>query len=225
MTGGAGVTPERFRTLRGILDRRQPDLTILMDRVHKPHNISAVLRTCDAVGVAEAHIVPTGDFSMAHGTAGGSNRYVPVRRHESLAQALEILRGASMRVIAAHVTPDAVDFRTLDYTGPTTILLGTELEGLSEEAVAAADERVAVPMLGAVESLNVSVAAAVILYEAQRQRAGAGLYDAPRMAGDTYSRTLFEWAYPRIADLCRRRGVPYPELDPETGEILGEVPR
>jgi tRNA (guanosine-2'-O-)-methyltransferase len=196
-----------------------------MDRVHKPHNISAVLRTCDAVGVPEAHIVPTADFSMAHGTASGSNRYVGVRRHESLPAALAALREAGMRVVAAHPTPDAVEFRAVDYTGPTTILLGTELEGLSEEAAAAADVRVRVPMLGAVESLNVSVAAAVILYEAQRQRAAAGLYNTPRITGEAYRHTLFEWAYPKIADLCRRRDVPYPEVDPETGEILGEVPR
>ena len=219
------MTPERFRTLRAILDRRQPDLTVLMDRVHKPHNFSAVLRTCDAVGVFEAHLVPTADFEAAHQTAGGSSRYVGVRRHGSLKDALRWLRGRGMTVVAGHPSEDAVGFRAVDYTGPTALLLGTELDGLTEAAAAAADERVAVPMAGAVASLNVSVAAAVILYEAQRQRADAGLYDAPRLDDDVYRRTLFEWAYPRIADLCRRRGVEYPPLDPETGEILGELPR
>ena len=218
------MTPERFRTLRAILDRRQPDLTVLMDRVHKPHNFSAVLRTCDAVGVLEAHVVPTSEFRAAHQTAGGSSRYVPVRRHESLGDALRSLRADGMTVVAAHPSDDAVSYRSLDYTAPTAILLGTELEGLSEAAAAAADRRVIVPMLGAVESLNVSVAAAVILYEAQRQRSEAGLYDTVRLPADAYRHTLFEWAYPRIADLCRRRGVPYPELG-EDGEILGELPR
>ncbi len=219
------MTPERFRTLKSILDRRQPDLTVLMDRVHKPHNFSAVLRTCDAVGVLRAHLVPTAEFEAAHHTAGGSNRYVRVRRHPGLEDALAALRADGMTVVAAHPSADAVDFRALDYTRPTALLLGTELDGLSDAAVAAADRRVAVPMVGAVESLNVSVAAAVILYEAQRQRSDAGLYDASRLDDDVYRTTLFEWAYPRIADLCRRRGVEYPELDPETGEILGELPR
>ncbi len=219
------MTPERFRTLRAILDRRQPDLTVLMDRVHKPHNFSAVLRTCDAVGVFEAHIVPTAEFSMAHGTASGSNRYVRVARHTTPHDAMRALRDHGMRIAAAHPAEDAMDFRAVDYTGPTAILLGTELEGLTEAAAKAADLRIAVPMVGAVESLNVSVAAAVILYEAQRQRTAAGLYHAPRLDRELYRGTLFEWAYPRIADLCRRRGVVYPELDPETGEILGEVPR
>ena len=218
------MTPERFRTLRAILDRRQPDLTVLMDRVHKPHNFSAVLRTCDAVGVLRTHLVPTADFTAAHDTAGGANRYVGVERHRDLDAALEALRADGMRVVAAHPSDDAVDFRDVDYTAPTAVLLGTELHGLSEEAAAAADARVAVPMLGAVESLNVSVAAAVILYEAERQRAAAGMYDRSRLDEATYHRTLFEWAYPRIAELCRRRGVAYPELD-EDGEIIGELPR
>lgn len=218
------MTPERFQRLVGILARRQPDLTVLMDRVHKPHNFSAVLRSCDAAGVFEAHLVPTEDFEPAHDTAGGTSRYVGLVRHESLTAALAALRSAGMTVVAAHPDENAVDFRAVDYTRPTAILLGTELEGLSAEAVAAADRCVAVPMYGVVESLNVSVAAAVILYEAQRQRAAAGLYDESRLPDGVARRTLFEWAYPRIADLCRRRGVPYPELD-ESGEIIGEVPR
>lgn len=218
------MTPERFLRLKEILDRRQPDLTVLMDRVHKPHNFSAVLRTCDAVGVFEAHVVPTEDFEAAHDTAGGSSRYVRLVRHASLPDALAELRAAGATVVAAQPGNDALEFRAVDYTRPTALLLGTELEGLSPEAVAAADIQVAVPMVGAVESLNVSVAAAVILYEAQGQRARAGLYDGSRLDDDIARATLFEWAYPRIADLCRRRGVPYPELD-ENGEIVGALPR
>lgn len=217
------MTPERFQRLKDILARRQPDLTVVMDRVHKPHNFSAILRSCDAVGVPEAHVVPAQDFEAAHDTAGGSSRYVDVVQHSSLDAALDTLRKQGMTVVAAQPGGAAADFRTLDYTGPTALLLGTELDGLSPQAVAAADRRVAVPMYGAVESLNVSVAAAVILYEAQSQRDRAGLY-AARSLDDDARRTLFEWAYPRIADLCQRRGVPYPELG-EDGEILGDVPR
>lgn len=218
------MTPERFHRLEAILARRQPDLTVLMDRVHKPHNFSAVLRTCDAVGVFQARVVPTEDFQAAHDTAGGSSRYVRVVQHETLGNALAALRADGFQVVAAHPAPDSVEFRAVDYTRPTALLLGTELDGLSVEAVAAADRCVNVPMYGAVESLNVSVAAAVILYEAQRQREEAGLYDDPRLPDDVARRTLFEWAYPRIADLCRRRGVGYPDLG-EDGEIVGELPR
>jgi tRNA (guanosine-2'-O-)-methyltransferase len=218
------MTPERFERLKWILARRQHDLTVLMDRVHKPHNFAAVLRTCDAVGVRRAHIVPAPDYRPRSRTAMGASRYVPVVRHESLAAAIDRSHEAGMQVLAAHPSADAVDYRSIDYTRPTALLLGTELEGLSDEALNAADRLIAVPMEGAVASLNVSVAAAVVLYEAQRQRSAAGRYDAPLPDDDETRRTLFEWSYPRIADLCRRRGVPYPDLE-EDGEIDGPLPR
>ncbi len=216
--------PERYRRLQRILARRQPDLTVLMDEVHKPHNFAAVIRSCDAVGIGRVHFVPTEDYEPGHRTAMGASRYVDVVRHDTLDVAVAALRGDGMTLVAAHPAADSVDFRALDYTRPTALLLGTELEGVSEAALAAADHHVVIPMRGAVASLNVSVAGAVILYEAERQRAEAGLYERPLPDDDTTRRTLFEWAYPKIAELCRRRGVPYPPLGGE-GEILGEVPR
>jgi tRNA (guanosine-2'-O-)-methyltransferase len=218
------MTPERFATLKGILARRQPDLTVLMDRFEKPHNFSAVLRTCDAVGVFRAHMVAHESFRPRRTAAGGVGRYVRVASHASLDQAMDRLRQAGFTILAAHPAEDAPDFRAVDYTRPTALLLGTEKDGLSDDAVAAADQAVRIPMFGAGSSLNVSVAAAIILYEAQRQRIPAGLYDSLRLDHDLARRTLFEWAYPRIAALCRRRAVPYPPLGPD-GQILGDLPR
>jgi tRNA (guanosine-2'-O-)-methyltransferase len=218
------MTPERFRRLRGILDRRQPDLTVLMDRLEKPHNFSAVLRSCDAVGVLRAHIVTSDVFQPRRTAAGGVGRYVRVSRHPTMAAVAARLKADGFALIAAHPSAEAIDFRALDYTRPTALLLGAEREGLSAEARAAADQMVAVPMLGAVTSLNVSVAAAVILFEAQRQRTAAGLYDESRLDDDLARDTLFEWAYPRVAALCRRRRVAYPRLGAE-GELLDEPPR
>lgn len=195
-----------------------------MDEVHKPHNFAAVIRSCDAVGIGRVHFVPTDDYQTTHRTAMGASRYVEVVRHGDLDAAVATLRAQGMALVAAHPSSDSVDFRELDYTRPTALLLGTELEGVSDAALAAADHHVVVPMRGAVASLNVSVAGAVILYEAERQRAEAGLYDRPLRDDAEIRRTLFEWAYPRIAELCRRRSVPYPPLGDE-GEILGEVPR
>lgn len=149
---------------------------------------------------------------------------MPARRHATTEAAVAALREAGLGLVAAHPSKGAVDYRAVDYTRPTAILLGTELHGLSDEAVAAADVRVRVPMAGMVRSLNVSVAAAVVLYEAQRQRREAGLYGARRLDAATFERTLFEWAYPRIAKRCRETGIDYPRLGPD-GEILGEVPR
>lgn len=218
------MTPERFRRLRTVLARRQADLTVLMEQVHKPHNFSAVLRTCDAVGIFETHIVPAADYRTARSAASGTGRWVRVRQHRSLELALGRLRDQGFRLVAAHPADGVVDYREIDYTEPTALLLGTELDGLSGEAVAVADTLVGVPMEGMVRSLNVSVAAAIILYEAARQRREAGMYDASRLDAATFERTLFEWAYPRIARHCRKRGVSYPRLD-DDGELLDAVPR
>lgn len=219
------MTPERFRRIVRVLERRQPDLTVVMENVHKPHNFSAVLRTCDAAGVFEAHAVTRdGTLAVADAVAQGTKRWVEVRTHAGLHEAFDHLRERGFRILAAHLDERAVDFREVDYTRPTALLLGQEKDGVTPEAAARADGWIAVPMAGMVASLNVSVAAAVVLFEAQRQRAAAGLYDRRRLDEETWRRALFEWAYPALAERCRREGVPYPPLGPD-GEILGEVPR
>ena len=217
------MNPRRFRRLRSVLERRQPDLTVLLENVHKPHNFSAVVRTADAVGIWEAHaVVPEGGLPMHHVTAGGSRRWVGVRVHADLGGALEALREGDSQLLAAHPSPRALDFREVDFTRPTAVLFGQEKDGLTESALAAADHRIRIPMEGMVASLNVSVAAALILFEAQRQRRQAGMYDHLRLDPDLFERTLFEWAYPEIAEQCRRHGQPYPPLSPE-GEIQSEA--
>jgi tRNA (guanosine-2'-O-)-methyltransferase len=220
------MTPKRFQRLRSVLDRRQPDLTVVMENVHKPHNFSAVLRSCDAVGVFETHAVaPAGTFRVFHGLSGGTRRYVGVRRWDKgdLGTCLGHLQERGFAILAAHPAPGATDYRELDYTRPTAVLLGQELDGLTEEAAEQADVWVAIPMEGMGRSLNVSVAAALLLFEARRQRRAAGMYEQSRLDVETRRRTLFEWAYPRLARLCREREHPYPELG-EDGEILGELP-
>jgi len=207
------MTPERFYKLKSVLDRRQPDLTVLADEVHKSHNIAAILRTCDAVGVYQAHAIsPHGAIRRHHMVSGGSRRWVDLVIHSSIDEALDTLRHDHWRLIAAHPTASAKDYRDVDYTQKTAIFLGAERDGLEPDLVAAADETIAVPMEGLVASLNVSVATALILYEAQRQRRAAGLYETSRLPADEYATTLFEWAYPDIAARCRRRGRKYPNL-------------
>jgi tRNA (guanosine-2'-O-)-methyltransferase len=113
----------------------------------------------------------------------------------------------------------------VDYTAPTALLFGQEKDGVTEEALELVDGLLEIPMEGMVTSLNVSVAAALVLYEAYRQREGDGAYEGgPRLSEEVYRKTLFEWAHPVLARMCRRKGVEYPELG-EDGEVLGEVPR
>lgn len=219
------MTPRRHRRLVDIADRRQPDLTVLMDNVHKPHNVSAVLRTCDAVGIPEIHAVsPDPDFRAKHHSASGSGRYVEVQTHADHATAAAVLHERGFQILAAHLTPEAVDFRRVDYTKPTAILLGSERDGVGSDAATHADGAIVIPMVGAVASLNVSVAAAVILFEAQRQREDAGFYDTPRLDAALRARLLFEWGHPKLADFCRRKGIRYPALG-DDGEVIGPLPR
>ena len=220
------TTPKRFHRVRAALDRRQPDLTVLMENVEVPRNFAAILRSCDAVGVFEAHAVwPRGKLKISRPASGGNRKWMAVRKHRTLADAVGSLKERGFRVLAAHPDPTAVPFREVDYTLPTALLVGNEDYGVTAEALAMADLTVTIPMEGMGTSLNVSVATALLLFEAQRQRQAAGLYGGePRMDPETYAKTLFEWAYPELAAHCRKRQAAYPRLGAE-GEIRDPLPR
>lgn len=214
------MNPERFRRLRRALARRQPDLTVLMDHVHKSHNFSAILRNCDAVGVLDAHVVtPDEGLDLHHGTSAGTKKWIRVVHHPSVTRAATGLRERGFRLVAAHPSPDSRDYRDVDYTRPTALMMGAELHGVSEEGLAVADLQVRIPMLGMVHSLNVSVATALLLFEAARQRENARMYEESRLDPVEFERRLFEWAYPSVALTRRQEGRPYPSLT-ETGEIV-----
>lgn len=217
------MNPNRFQRLRRVLERRQPDLTVLMEQVNKTHNFSAILRNCDAVGVLQAHaVLPDGDMSLHHHTSGGTTKWVDVRVHPDVDAAVSALHEEKFTVLAAHPSDAAVDYRRVDLTRPVAFMVGAELDGLSEAGLKSADETVVIPMAGMVRSLNVSVATALLLFEALRQREKAGLYGTSRLPEGDRKRLLFEWAYPEIAEVLRRQGRPYPALD-EDGEIIGPL--
>jgi tRNA (guanosine-2'-O-)-methyltransferase len=207
------MTPERLAKLKAALARRQPDLTVYLDAVNKSHNISAIVRTADAVGVHRLHALSTsGALRRHHMIAGGAKHYVGLTLHDSTAAALSALRAEGFRLVAAHASARARDYRRVDYTAKVAIMVGAELVGLSEAALAAADEHIAIPMHGLGTSLNVSVAVGVMLLEAERQRSAAGLYGASRLPAAEHDATLFEWCYPDIAERCRQLGRAYPPL-------------
>jgi tRNA (guanosine-2'-O-)-methyltransferase len=213
------MTPERFAKLQRALDRRQPDLTVFMDAVNKTHNFSAIIRTADAVGIQRLHAIAEGDTMRRHHMiAGGAKHWVGVTLHRSTRAALTALRGEGWRLVAAHLGDKTRDYREVDYTGKVAIMVGAELFGLSDAAVAAADDHVAIPMHGLGTSLNVSVVVGAILLEAERQRLAAGLYERSRLTPEEREGTLFEWTYPEIAERCRQLGRPYPKLTAD-GEL------
>lgn len=217
------MTQRRYQRILGVLRHRQPDLTILAEEVHKPHNLSAMLRTADAVGIDRVHAThPTGGVPTFSDTAASAERWVELVVHPSLEAALAAVRAQGMRVYAAHFAPDAVDFREVDYTGPTCVVFGNEKDGVSAAAAAAADRRIVIPMLGMVPSLNVSVATAVVMFEAQRQRLAAGAYDVPRLTAAERDARACAWLFPREAARLTAAGLPLPALTPH-GELPGET--
>ena len=208
------MTQERHTRVRAVLEKRQPDLTVLLEHVHKPHNLSAILRSCDAVGVLEANIVALeGRPPTFNETSAGSDKWLPLQPHENTLAAFSSLKKRGFAVIAAHLSNTALDYRAWDYTKPTAILLGAEKWGVSEEAATLCDAHVIIPMHGMVQSLNVSVAAAVILFEAQRQRLEAGMYATSRISPKDFARLEYEWLYPREAEILRSQHQPYPKLE------------
>ena len=215
------MTPERFQKIKDILIKRQPDLTVVVDNIHKPHNLAAIIRSCDAVGVSDIYGISSNEqkVSVNLKSASGSNHWVNLHIHHSIPNVISELKQSGFSIYAANDSTKAIDYRKVDYTKPSVIVLGAELDGISPETLDAVDEVIKIPMQGMVESLNVSVANAVILFEAQRQRLQAGLYEKCRLDKNTVDKLLFEFSYPEAAKVYQSKGEPYPELDTE-GQII-----
>ena len=221
------LLPRRFERLQSVLNHRMADLTVLLEHVEKPHNLSAILRSCDAVGALEAHAVSfDGRPRTFNSTAQGSQKWVPLHDHPDAETAIRCLKERGFRLYGTHLGVNAKDYRDCDFTGPTAFVLGAEKWGLTDQARDLMDEALFIPMRGMVQSLNVSVATATLLFEALRQRQVAGL--APTqgegLKPEQYQQLLFEWAYPDVARWCQDQQRPYPALSDE-GELMEELPR
>jgi len=204
-------TERRAQRIFEVLARRQTDLTVLAEDVYKPHNLSAMIRSCDAVGIGTVHAVrPTGGVPTYEATSASAEKWVDLVVHRKVDGALDDLRASGMQVLAAHLSDEAVDYRDVDYVKPTVIVFGNERSGVTDATASRADAHVIIPMLGMVQSLNVSVATAVILFEAQRQRRAAGLYAQPALPARLRNDMAFRWLYPSEASACDASGAPYP---------------
>ncbi len=208
------MTPERYNKIKQVLHNRQMDLTVIMDNIHKPHNFNAIVRTCDAVGIQDVQYVPvTKGYRQLNYYAKGSQKWVEAHKYDKFTTVAKEYKAKGYQLLAAHFSDQAIDYRKIDYTIPTAIVMGTELKGISDETARIVDKHIIVPMHGMIASLNVSVACAVILFEAQQQRLAAGLYNKRAMPDERYNKLLFEWSYPRIARMFREKNEAYPALD------------
>ncbi len=177
-----------------VLLDRQRDLTIVCENIHDPHNVSAILRTCDAVGISKVHLLYTNEAfpKLGKKSSASAKKWLEFQRHRDYDELHDLLKAQKMMIYATHVDTSSQKIYEVDWTKPAAILLGNEHRGVSQQALKIADKTIYIPMHGMVQSLNVSVAAAVILYEAYRQRLQKQMY--PYSSGDRWVNEHFsEW--------------------------------
>ncbi|MDD4700801.1 MAG: TrmH family RNA methyltransferase [Desulfovibrio sp.] len=188
-------TARRKARLLEVLSHRQPDLTLVLANIHDPHNVSAIYRSCDAFGVSRVHLYYTNTPFPVLGrkSSASARKWVESVRHKDSAALMENMRGQGMQVLATSCTPTARPLREWDFTKPTAIIMGNEHGGVEQELLDQADGELYIPMYGMIQSFNVSVAAAIILSEAARQRGDAGMYGSPRIEAAALDEKLQEW--------------------------------
>ena len=190
-------TSRRQQRIQAVVARRQPTITVVLEDVHDGHNVSAVLRSCDAIGMLDVHLVydrdtpPRGAFHP--GTSASAAKWITPHFHESIESCYASLRQAGHWIFATALGQTSVDLYRLDLTGPIALVFGNEQRGVSGQAIDLADGCVHIPMHGMVESLNISVACAVSLFEVMRQRREAGMYDSPQLDPEIRDRLQSAW--------------------------------
>jgi len=178
-----------------VLSLRQPDLRVVLESATNAHNASAVLRTCDAAGVLHVHFINPGPEAWPLNAAitTRADKWLDIHVHTSLGECLGVLRRRKISVAAACLEEGATDYERLNFTRPTAVIFGNESEGVSREALELSDVRVRIPMLGMVQSLNLSVSVGIILYEALKQRRAAGFMERRRLSPREYGRLRRLW--------------------------------
>jgi tRNA (guanosine-2'-O-)-methyltransferase len=189
------ITERRAQRIRDVLARRQIDLTLVVNNIHDPHNVSAILRSCDAFGVHRVHLLYTDTAYPALGkkSSASAKKWVETIRHPSAASLADHLKSEGFTLVATGFNATATPLPQWDLTRKTAIILGNEHRGVDEDLAPHVDGTLYIPMQGMVQSLNVSVAAAVILYEGFRQRQAAGCYDHPSLPTDELDRLAQAW--------------------------------
>ena len=193
------MTPEREHTLSRVLQRRQGNLTVVLENVSDPHNISAVMRTCDAVGVWEIYVLNTRiprHKKWGSKSSSSADKWIQVRQFEQAEECFRAVRQRYERVLATSLSEDAQDLYSQDLTCSTALVFGNEHSGVSAEVRALTDGSVIIPQMGIIRSLNISVACAVCLYEALRQKTLAGHYRKPGLNPEAFQQTALQWGLP-----------------------------
>ncbi len=188
------MTPERKEKLLAVLNKRQPDLTVVLENVFDPHNVSAVIRTCDAVGIQDVHVlnnrIPP-HKKWGPRSASSAAQWITVHQHTNAQECFNLLRKTYSTILTTHLSSDAINLYAIDFTRPIALFFGNEHDGVSPDIRSLADGNFIIPQQGIIRSLNISVACAVTLYEAYRQKSIAGHYNQ-RKLDDVLVRKLWE---------------------------------
>jgi tRNA (guanosine-2'-O-)-methyltransferase len=191
------MTPERGKKLLSVLNKRQNDITIVLENVFDPHNISAVMRTCDAVGVQEIYVLNTKIARHKKWGAKSSSsavKWLTVHQFENNEECFAALRKKYTKILTTHLSADAVSLHGINFTDPLALVFGNEHSGVSDEVRDMADGNFLIPQVGIIRSLNISVACAVTLYEAFRQKNNAGHYAKRKLDEKHFGELFTKWS-------------------------------
>lgn len=192
------MTPERDKRLTDVLNKRQPGLTVVLENVFDPHNISAVMRTCDAVGIQEIYILNTmipPHKKWGARSSSSAAKWLTVHQFTDVDACFQQLRQHYDKIYITHLSHEAVDLYQLNLTERVALVFGNEHSGVSEDLLHRCDGNFVIPQVGIIKSLNISVACAVTLYEAFRQKQGAGHYAKPQLSPDQMAALRLEWGF------------------------------
>ena len=192
------MTPERNERLNAVLSKRQLNLTIVLENVTDPHNISAVMRTCDAVGIQEIYILNTiipKHKKWGARSSSSAAKWLTVHQYTEVNSCFEALRKRYKKIYTTHLSTDAVGLYDLDLTEDVALVFGNEHSGVTDELIALTDGNFIIPQVGIIKSLNISVACAVSVYEAYRQKSIAGHYQQPQIVGQELVDLKLQWGF------------------------------
>jgi len=192
------MTDKRLERLTEVAFNRQTNFTVILENVHDPHNISAVMRSCDAVGIPEIYVLHTEKklqekfFKLGHRSSAGTRKWIDVQYFTKLEECFTAVRKKYDHIYATHMAKNAVDLYELDLTKSVALLFGNEHDGVSEEALTHTDGNFIIPQFGMVQSLNISVACAVSVYEGLRQRKLKNYYNNTLKTSNQLQRDILE---------------------------------
>lgn len=197
------MTPERREKLENLLRLRQNDLTVILENVFDPHNVSAVLRTCDAVGIMEVFLVNTmtpNHHRFEFYAAASATKWIIVHRFDNLEACMKEVRLRYKNIWSTYLSEGAKSLYELNLVEPTALVFGNEKKGISPEMLALCDGNFIIPQAGIIQSLNISVACAVSIYEAYRQKNSAGHYSTKKLSPEQENTLLKQWDEERLKE-------------------------